>query len=550
MRRLWVVLFFFWLQSVEAEPRTLTVNSRVSSVTVFADRALVTREASAVVDAGLSRIVFADLPASIDPASVQAKGTGNALLRDVRFETVFSTNATDELRKKALDDKQKVEDDAAVLNDQRANLEREQSLIERLSNTVGNSSDEEGPGRLDLKEWPTVVEFYRKKIDSIAAELRSVARAQRETQERLQKIDNELAKMGAASKQSNQVSILLDSRVAGSVSMQISYVVHGPSWMPSYELRVDSDKGTMQIGYFGVVRQASSESWDNVALKLSTAQPEAGGAHPELQPWRVGFVEALENRRQKAKAATGSMDNVIPMEQMMDLQAQAPGALAAPLGVEQATVSDTLTASLFEIPAQQTIKNDNQSARVPVGLTDLKVAFRHSAVPKLVPAVFLKAKAINSSEWALLPGTAQVFLDGNFVSSTQLELIPVGSEFWTFLGTDNQVSVKRELVNRLHETVGLIDKEERYVYEYLIKLKNQKKAEIELVLWDQVPIPDDESIHIEFIEPAYRKDSDTLKKNQVNNLEWLLKLKPGEEQKIPFKFAVNYPHGKAVLGLQ
>jgi hypothetical protein len=55
---------------------------------------------------------------------------------------------------------------------------------------------------------------------------------------------------------------------------------------------------------------------------------------------------------------------------------------------------------------------------------------------------------------------------------------------------------------------------------------------------------------VELIEPEYKADTDALKMNENKFLEWYFKLKPGQEVKIPFSFAVKYPKDQVVTGLQ
>jgi hypothetical protein len=64
-----------------------TASSRVVRVTVYADRALVTRRAEVDLPQGETSLIFADLPAAADPASVQVSGSGAFVLRDVRVST-------------------------------------------------------------------------------------------------------------------------------------------------------------------------------------------------------------------------------------------------------------------------------------------------------------------------------------------------------------------------------------------------------------------------------------------------------------------------------
>src|SRR3954463_377205 len=53
-----------------------TTDSRISAVTVYADRAIVTRTASSQFPAGEHSLTFENLPAALVDQSLQASGTG------------------------------------------------------------------------------------------------------------------------------------------------------------------------------------------------------------------------------------------------------------------------------------------------------------------------------------------------------------------------------------------------------------------------------------------------------------------------------------------
>ncbi|HLV31806.1 MAG TPA: DUF4139 domain-containing protein [Chitinispirillaceae bacterium] len=66
---------------------------------------------------------------------------------------------------------------------------------------------------------------------------------------------------------------------------------------------------------------------------------------------------------------------------------------------------------------------------------------------------------------------------------------------------------------------------------------------------DQLPISGNKEMKVELIEPKFKENSLSLKKNRHEYLEWLLELEPGENVKIPLTFSVEYPSDKVVSGL-
>jgi uncharacterized protein (TIGR02231 family) len=216
----------------------------------------------------------------------------------------------------------------------------------------------------------------------------------------------------------------------------------------------------------------------------------------------------------------------------------------------RASVQAGGTAATFVIDRKSDILADNKPAQVTVMRESFPAYFRHTCVPKLSPFVYLKTKAVNKTGFTFLPGPTAVFLDGAFVAQANLDLVPSGQDFWTYLGVDQGVSVERKVLARREETTGVFGKKTlRTVFDQVFKLKNGKATDIELVLWDQVPASNHEDIKVVFEEPRYEKDTDDLKLNESKFLEWRLPLKAGAKQDLPFRFAVERPEDIQVVGL-
>src|SRR5262245_34690502 len=82
-----------------------TIDSHITAVTVYADRAIVTRTASSQFAAGEHALTFENLPTTLVDQSLQASGTGvaGAVILDVTSQNVFAEAATNE-RVKSLED--------------------------------------------------------------------------------------------------------------------------------------------------------------------------------------------------------------------------------------------------------------------------------------------------------------------------------------------------------------------------------------------------------------------------------------------------------------
>ena len=114
--------------AVFASAAVQPVSSTITAVTVYPDRAIVTRSGSVSLPAGAAEIVFENLPASLVDESIQVSGQGEAqaTILDVTARQTFLTETPDE-RVKALEDEliglarqvQGIDDRNATLSEQR-----------------------------------------------------------------------------------------------------------------------------------------------------------------------------------------------------------------------------------------------------------------------------------------------------------------------------------------------------------------------------------------------------------------------------------------------
>ncbi|MBI5101247.1 MAG: mucoidy inhibitor MuiA family protein [Nitrospirae bacterium] len=550
------ILFLFGGHSPSAygDSGAKTLKSAVSAVTVYSDRALVTRTAAEKLQAGEHRLVFDNLPAGLEPASVQVNGTGNAVLNDVKTSMERYAETPDKDRRALIDKKQMLEDELAVLDLKMKQIQGEKNFLENITKKLTGVTEKTPAGELDPERWVKMVDFYRNRNEALDKDLRDTEITRRGARANLDKVNRQISDLGrAGQKIKYQVEVLVRMKEAGELSLGLSYVVSGPGWKPVYDLRVSTREKKMNLTYNAVIRQNTSESWDDAAIFLSTAQPGIGGEQPELSPWHIGFHEPRPVLEKKAlmRAAPAPAAQMMQSDQAGALgKAEEPQAPEAAIEKPAADVSTSATSVVFEIKGRNTIASDNLPHKVTVMIQDFPAEFRYSAVPKLSQHAYLKTKVKNATEFPLLTGSTNIFLDNNFVANASLSQVSPGEEFWTFLGVDNAIKVERKFVRKHQKQEGVFSKKTALSYEYVTEITNNKKTEEELVVWDQLPIASHQDITVTLVEPRYEKDSPGLKKNELNYFEWFFRIKPGEKIRIPFVFEVAYPQDKKVSGLE
>ena len=540
-----------------------TDGAAITQVTVYADRAEVVRTFKGRLEAGEQTLVFDRLPGATRLDQLRVEGRGAFTLVDIRPETI-QTKEVANAQVRALQDALKAQDlRQQALNQTEARLTFQKSALDKMLARLTTAGKESANPEMDPLKWAAFLDFQDKQLAEVDRQLLALQTDREAVRAEVDRLNRELGALRGNERRSRLLAkVNLDVRQAGEVEVNLSYLVRGPSWSPSYDMRADTKAKTLEVTYRAEVRQATGEDWRGVSLRLSTAQPGLAGREPKMDPWFLTKAEAVAfaGTVSGGLVVNGRADNRFQMfneVQVMGNSMTTSGLAGSDplkrmeaMDERRASVQAGGTAATFVIDRKSDILADNKPAQVTVMRESFPAYFRHTCVPKLSPFVYLKAKAVNKTGFTFLPGPTAVFLDGAFVAQANLDLVPSGQDFWTYLGVDQGVSVERKVLARREETTGVFGKKTlRTVFDQVFKLKNGKATDIELVLWDQVPASNHEDIKVVFEEPRYEKDTDDLKLNESKFLEWRLPLKAGAKQDLPFRFAVERPEDIQVVGL-
>lgn len=543
-----------------------TPDAKPREVTVYADRAEVVRIFQGTLAAGDQSLLFDNLPANVDFSSIRVEGTGAFTLVDIRPETVQVKEVANEAIR-ALQAKiqaQELIQKELALAEGRVAFRR--SALDKVLGRLTSVGKESANPEMDPLKWAAYLDFQAQQQVALDKEATDLAKRLKESRQQVDIHNREIAALnGNQSRSRNLARVNLDVKTAGPVTVRLSYVVHGPSWKPVYDLRADTKAKSLEITYHAELRQSTGEDWQGIALKLSTAEPSVGGREPEMSPWflskaePVVFLDELRRDADNGRTAgrgvgAAEKQNFGVLTVGNNFTAATDNEFKAKASLADAKVSTAAvvaggTAATYVIERTTDIKSDNKLAKVTVMRLLLPSTYRHSCVPKLSSYVYLKTHATNKSDFTLLPGRTSVFLDGAFVANSSMDLVPAGQEFWTFLGVDQSVSVERKELARREETSGVFGKKtKRTVFDQVFKVKNGKATEIDLVIWDQLPMGDHEDIKVVLEEPKYEKDSESFKMNESKFVEWRHAVKPGEKRDVPYRFAIERPEDMQVIG--
>ncbi len=536
------------------------VDSRVSAVTVYRDRALITREVKLSLTKGEHSIVFPGLPANLDRNSLQVKSSADVVLGGCMFETEFLTDDVNEQAAALLKQHQDQTDELAVLELKLKRLDGEKAFVEKIANYVttpqhvesdSSKAAKTSPDYLNVSTWEGLTGFYRDRHSSVDAEKLEIAQKKREIDKEIKKLTAELKNLGHRKTRSRDiVRVNIEKQTDGEVLLNLTYAVPGPSWKPVYNLRFSSDSDILLFEYDAMVSQSTGEDWKDIELKLSTAQISLSGILPELDPWRINFYQppvlrSINPSMKKRKSAKPKGDWA------------GESAMPAPSGsepltesmIKEASVEGAGTSVLFKVAGATGITGDNNETQVGISRIEFPAEYLYRSIPKLNQFAYRIAKFTNNSLFPILPGKANIYSDGSLISKSVFELIMPEQESDVSLGVDEGIKVEYRFIKKFKKNEGLINKRISTQHEYCINLENNTTQEAKLEIFDQFPISQDKELEVKPLSPEINKNNKDIKINDESQITWFLNLAPAEKKELPLTYLVEYPADRLLSGI-
>ena len=536
------------------------VDSRVSAVTVYRDRALITREVKLSLKPGEHSLVFPGLPANLDRSSLQVKSSGDVVLGGCMFETEFFTDDVNDRASALLNRQQDLSDELAVLELKLKRLDGEKAFIEKIATCVTTPQQVESdsgkvtkssPDYLKVSLWEDFTGFYRERHSSVDSEKLEIDRKKREIDKEVKKLSAELQNLGhrkARSRDIIRVNIL--KQTEGEFRLALSYAVPGPTWKPVYNLRFSNDSDKLLFEYDALVSQSTGEDWKDIELKLSTAQISVSGVLPDLDPWRINFYQPPVPRsigpdmmkKKAANLSSGLMGMAAPL-------AEADNEIMAEPAIQEASVEKAGASVLFRVAGATKITGDNSETQVGISRNELPAEYLYRSVPKLSQFAYRIASFTNNSPFPILPGSANIYSDGSMISKSVFELIMPDQKSDVSLGVDEGIKVEYRFIKKFRKNEGLINKRTSTQFEYCINLENNTTRNAELEVFDQFPISQDKELEVKPLSPETGKSSKDITVNDESKITWCLKLAPAEKRELPVTYLVEYPPDRLLSGI-
>lgn len=537
-----------------AEPaKPVTLTSAITEVTVYSDRARVTREARIPLRAGTATYHISKLPGWIDEASIRA-GLRNATdqrITDVQIRRDFLATSEDKDIQKAQAAAREIADQIAALDDERKILEQQRKQIEQIR----MFSLERLPKDAVLKDIK--VETYGQVVNFIANSLRDVATARRALERKRRDLHPELiARQRTLGKLSNRtrleqttILVTIQSGRQQDAVLSLTYMLPGASWEPVHELRAKGNNPkTVSLASFAVVSQTTGEDWTGVKIAFSTQSPSKTIRIPKLDALLLGgrslaALPAQQKQVQSFSRAQSTFQNqkgywnhwvnptqdIAEFEGNWEAQAMRSGRVA---GIFKKMETRGTTAH-FVGNTTPTIRTGGRDIRVPIGTTSLVSAEKIIAAPEASANAARTLAMTNTSGQPILPGPIALYHNSAFLGMTAADFVGNGEEFSVFLNVADDIKIAR-VMDRQKSKLS-VGKRTRMDVVFNVSAENLSSREITLTMADRIPVSQDKDIRVYYIRvrPEGEPDNKGL-------IKWTLKLKPKEKKVFQVSYTVDY----------
>jgi uncharacterized protein (TIGR02231 family) len=539
----------------DAESDAVPLTSKVTRVTVYSDRARITRQASAAVTTEPTVFAFRALPGWVDDGSVQVAASAGRIV-DVRVDRRFLAQATDAGWKRLESEHKALAARLAALHDELAVLDAQKLQIDSIKAfSLAKITQDTVIGDVSVQSYGDVLGFISESLRKTAAARRDVQAKLDELMPEVDASQRRLADAQALMKlEETTVLVTLEGSAPASATVELTYMLPGVTWEPMHELRASTGDENVEVISYAAVTQTSGEDWGGAELSFSTQSTTRSVRIPELEALTLGDTpsatriltsrETSFTRAQAAFAGQSQLWNKVHSSSaeraLTNFEQVYESNLEYLQVVQGRTVSifESLekrgTTAHFKAQRAQSIRGDGHPVRLPIGRTVLGSRQQIVAAPEQSLNAARTLAMVNSTGQPLLPGKVALYQDGAFLGVTDIDFIASGEKFSLFLSVADQLKLTRELDRKKSSLVRKTRTQMQV--NFIVTVENLAPVEVTFTLADRIPVSENKDIKVDkiTITPAARPDAQGL-------LHWDVTLKPGERREFRIGYQVEYP---------
>jgi len=204
--------------------------------------------------------------------------------------------------------------------------------------------------------------------------------------------------------------------------------------------------------------------------------------------------------------------------------------------VSSSSVSETILNFSFVMDTPYSIKDDGKKNEIAIRQIELDASYKYKAVPKLSDKVYLMAFVDEWEDKNLLKGNMNLYFEGAYIGTSLLDPHQLKDSISISLGVDSNIKIERDR-NQYFTKKKFLSSKKYTELGYTIDIKSAKDSEIDIQIWDQIPISTIKDIKVtqKEITPGFILNEET------GIGYWDFKLGAKEQKKLRHSFELKYP---------
>jgi hypothetical protein len=492
MKTMYILLLLLPLL-LQAQKKETEVTAEAREVIVYPSAAEISYEKKIVVPKGKYTVVFTALPLFIEENSV------NVSISDPAVNIVTVTEQFNYVKEKrntvgtlgALQDSlSRLRKQKGLIACKRESLEAEKDLLFK-GDVIGGL--EKG---VKVEEMEKASAFFSKRHYELNKDLYELKEKELEISGKQARYESQIKEQSTVVVQTaSEVRILVNATSEKEVVFTLKLLTSKAGWAPVYDFKYNGASAPLQFVFRANVFNACGADWNDVKVKLSTANPIKG------------FKLPTNGDRPQTTSVAG-------------------------VSFRQVEIVNAITE--YKIIHQYNFPSDAKPYLVEVDAYNMPASFNYLLIPKLDPFGFLMAHVPGWNKYNLIPGVANIYNSGTYMGKTFLDTYSDNDTLSLFLGKDKRIQSNRSENTIVHKryVIGNFNTEETNIG---LSFKNNSDDELDVEVIDQVPVPDnDEKLSLSGTGKA-------LYEKEEGKLSWKYRIRPGEAVALDYKYEIKTP---------
>jgi uncharacterized protein (TIGR02231 family) len=493
------------------------------------------------LDAGPQKVLVKGITSYAKEDSFRVKGKGPAALSTIdvrRTEVVFDPK---EDVKPLYDELKKLEKSLQKTNDE---IETHNQRLTNIRGMVGDFAGTFGmlfaANEAKIDQLTEMDSKSDKMVEAVKKKLRDLQEQRKEIQDQINILRNNIGQIESKRRTDSfyEIEVSLEVRDKAELELDVTYQVSGANWIPSYD--VDLHPGKAKVRRMALVTNNTRDDWEKVNLIVSTATARPVEAIEGSPLIITAYDPEMLRRRRDERRRVSSSVAMKKAKAIPRPAAAAPGAVPPPapppeIEEEFAEASEAASGiSVYELPKPVTVPFDNE--RHPVTL--IEEEFESSTIHYWYAdgmAEVVAQDEITNGDTVLLPGSAKVYAEGDYIGETSINLMSPREKFKLGTRTAYDVKATKKLVDREVEKAGITRGKLRRAYEYRLEIESYSKRSIKMEVFDRIPHSLNPSIEV---KADWNKFN--MKKQELGVIEWNIDLEPKEKRNIDYDYSVEW----------